>query len=90
MVSAWWLLLAASAGVGVGMLLTALLTMATGGNVDVEHAVRGGDAARLLGFDVPVGEIAEIIAMKQFVGPSGAARNDQQREQARDADERAI
>ena len=39
MVSAWWLLLAASAGVGVGMLLTALLTMATSGNVDVadEH-----------------------------------------------------
>jgi|KBSMisStandDraft_5_1062788.scaffolds.fasta_scaffold9074537_1 hypothetical protein len=40
MVSAWWLLLAVSAGVGIGMVLTALLTMATGGNVDVadEHA----------------------------------------------------
>ena len=40
MVSAWWLLLAVSAGVGIGMVLTALLTMATGGNVDAadEHA----------------------------------------------------
>jgi len=40
MVSAWLLLLAASARVGVGMLLTALLTMVTGGNADVpdEHA----------------------------------------------------
>ena len=39
MVSAWWLLLAVSAGVGIGMVLTALLTM-TGGNADVadEHA----------------------------------------------------
>jgi len=42
MVSAWWLLLAVCAGVGIGMVLTGLLTMATGGSVDVadEHAVR--------------------------------------------------
>ena len=33
-----------------------------GGNVDVEHAVRGADAAGLLGFDVPVREAAEIVA----------------------------
>jgi hypothetical protein len=35
MVSAWWLLLAVSAGVGIGMVLTALLTMVTGGDADV-------------------------------------------------------
>jgi hypothetical protein len=40
MVSAWWLLLAVIAGVGIGMMLTALLTMVTGENADVgdEHA----------------------------------------------------
>ena len=40
MVSAWWLLLAVIAGVGIGMMLTALLTMATGEKADVgdEHA----------------------------------------------------
>lgn len=34
MVSAWWLLVAAGAGVGIGMLLTALLTMVAGKDVD--------------------------------------------------------
>jgi hypothetical protein len=41
MVSAWWLLVAASAGVSVGMLLFALLTMVTGRDADPssgEHA----------------------------------------------------
>jgi|KBSMisStaDraftv2_1062788.scaffolds.fasta_scaffold124611_2 hypothetical protein len=39
MVSAWWLLVAASAGVGVGMFLFALLTIVTGRDADMT----GGD-----------------------------------------------
>ena len=35
MVSAWWLLVAASAGVGVGMFLFALLTIVTGRDADI-------------------------------------------------------
>ena len=41
MVSAWWLLVAASAGVGVGMFLFALLTIVTGRDAEIasgEHA----------------------------------------------------
>ena len=41
MVSAWWLVVAASAGVGVGMFLFALLTIVTGNDPDLaggEHA----------------------------------------------------
>ena len=40
MVSAWWLLVAASAGVSVGMFLFALLTIVTGRDVESgeEHA----------------------------------------------------
>ena len=35
MVSAWWLLVAASAGVGVGMFLFALLTIVTERDADI-------------------------------------------------------
>ena len=38
MVSAWWLLVAASAGVSVGMLLFALLTVVTGQDADVPRS----------------------------------------------------
>jgi hypothetical protein len=40
MVSAWWLVVAASAGVSVGMLLFALMTMVTGHDAESgeEHA----------------------------------------------------
>jgi len=43
MVSAWWLLVAASTGIGVGMFLFALLTSVTGRDADLsngEHATR--------------------------------------------------
>ena len=35
MVSAWWLLLAASAGVGIGMVLSAILTFVADGHTDL-------------------------------------------------------
>jgi hypothetical protein len=35
MVSAWWLLLAVSAGVGIGMVLSAILTFVADGNADL-------------------------------------------------------
>jgi len=41
MVSAWWLLVAASGGIGIGMFLTALMTMVAGKEADIpdrEHA----------------------------------------------------
>jgi len=41
MVSAWWLLVAASAGVSVGMLLFALLTMVTGHDADPSSGKHG-------------------------------------------------
>ena len=41
MVSAWWLLLAVSAGVGIGMVLSAILTFVADGHAEIhdkEHA----------------------------------------------------
>ena len=40
MVSAWWLLLAASAGVGIGMVLSAILTFVAEGNADLPDKER--------------------------------------------------
>ena len=54
-----------------------------GGNIDVEHAVRGADATGFFGFNVPVIQAAKIVLEEWFLrGVRCAARENQQREPA--------